>query len=63
MPRTLRYDMTVRQDGDSWTIWGLGVERDGKVLCHLASQTRFRKQKNGNNPIQRQDWVKGTKQI
>ncbi|USD58608.1 hypothetical protein [Vibrio sp. SCSIO 43155] len=63
MPRTLSYDMTVRQDGDSWTIWGLGVERDGKVLCHLASKTRSRKQKNGCCPIQKHDWVKGTKRV
>ncbi|MFG0447431.1 hypothetical protein [Vibrio sp. YQ_11] len=29
--------MTVRQDGDSWTIWGLGVERDGKLLGRTKS--------------------------
>lgn len=63
MPRTLRYDMTVRQDGDSWLIWGLGVERDGRVFCHLASKTQFVTQKNGRKPIQRHTWVKGTKQI
>ena len=62
MPRKLRYDMIVRQAGDSWVIWGLGVERNGKVMCHLASKTRFRKQRNGDVPIQRHDWVKGTKQ-
>ncbi len=61
MARKLSYDMTIRKDGDVWTIWGLGVERDGKVLCHLASKTRFRKQRNGDVPIQEQDWVKGTK--
>ncbi|BDA63085.1 hypothetical protein FJD32_024310 (plasmid) [Shewanella sp. LC6] len=61
MARRLSYDMTVRKDGDIWTIWGLGVERDGKVFCHLASQTRFRKQRNGEVPIQQNDWVKGTK--
>ncbi|AFV87735.1 hypothetical protein amad1_21508 (plasmid) [Alteromonas mediterranea DE1] len=59
MARTLRYDMKVRKNGDVWRILGLGVSKGNATLCHLASTTRFRAQRNGNNPIQQQDWVKG----
>lgn len=49
--------ITIEHDGDTWKIVGQGVSRDGKVLCHLASTTRFRQQKNGPYPIQMADWI------
>jgi len=59
MPRTLKYEMKVRQYGDTWRVCGIGVSKDGNTRCHLASTTRFRKQRNGDCPIQIQTWVKG----
>ena len=47
----------IKHEGDTWKILGQGVSRDGKVLCHLASTTRFRQQKNGPCPIQMMDWI------
>lgn len=65
MPRTLKLEMKVRQGGDTWRIVGLGrcdhPDHPGEVFCHLASTTRFRRQKNGPNPVQIGDWVKGVK--
>lgn len=48
----------IKHDGDTWNILGEGVTReDGKTFCHLASATRFIKQKNGDRPVQVCDWV------
>lgn len=53
---------TVSIDGETWRILGIGATKtddEGRelVLCHLASTTRFRQQRNGANPIQMCDWV------
>lgn len=49
---------TIKHDGDTWEVIGMGVERDGQVFCHLASTTRVQgHQKNGVNPAQINDWV------
>ena len=50
-------DARVVVDGDVWRVIGVGAQRDGNTYCHLASTTRFRQQKNGNNPIQISDWI------
>lgn len=50
-------NITIKHDGDTWTIVAQGATRDGKVFCHLASTTRFRHQRNGKNPIQINDWI------
>lgn len=47
----------IKHEGDTWKILGQGASRDGKALCHLASTTRFRQQKNGPCPIQMMDWI------
>lgn len=49
--------ITITLDGDVWEIIGEGATRDGKTYCHLASTTRFRKQKNGQCPVQMCDWI------
>ncbi len=44
-------------DGDHYKVLALGVEReDGKVYAHLASTTKFHKQRNGNVPVQIADF-------
>ena len=49
---------TVIHDNDTWTVIGVGVTRDdGKTFCHLASTTRFRSQRNGDNPVQICTWI------
>ena len=49
---------TIEHDGDTWRILAKGVTRaDGYTLCHLASTTRGRQQRNGFNPVQINDWV------
>ncbi|MCG7550961.1 hypothetical protein [Pseudoalteromonas sp. Of7M-16] len=57
--RTLSIDMKVRKNGDVWRILGIGISKESETYCHLASTTRFVKQRNGDRPIQIQDWVKG----
>lgn len=49
--------ITITIDGDVWKILGEGATKDGKTYCHLASTTRFRKQKNGECPVQMCDWI------
>jgi hypothetical protein len=49
--------LVIEHDNDTWEILGKGVELDGKVYCHLASKTRFRKQRNGAVPFQRGTWL------
>lgn len=49
----------IFRDGDEWTVLGRGrvdIEA-GTQLCHLASNTRFRHQKNGRVPVQIMDWI------
>lgn len=54
----LKIDQTLTLDGDSWTVVGLGTIRDdGAQIVHLVSQTRFRRQRNGKNPIQALGWL------
>lgn len=48
---------TINHDGDTWRVIGIGATSDGKTFLHLASTTRFRKQRNGNCPIQICDWI------
>ena len=48
---------TIKRDGDTWRIVGLGAMCDGKIYCHLASTTRGVQQKTGWNPMQIGDWV------
>lgn len=48
---------TIKHDGDTWRIVGLGAMCDGKIYCHLASTTRGVQQKTGWNPMQIGDWV------
>lgn len=50
-------DKIVVHIGDAWRVVGVGAQRDGNTFCHLVSITRGRKQKNGWNPIQINDWV------
>lgn len=48
----------IERDGDTWLVLGIGVRNDeGKLYVHLASQTRYRKQRNGNVSIQFADWI------
>ncbi|MFS1430804.1 hypothetical protein LMH73_027765 [Vibrio splendidus] len=60
----IEIDKTIEQNGDTWLVLGTGVMRNinGKVetYCHLASTTRFTKQRNGNYPAQVHDWVGGS---
>ena len=44
-------------DGDSWRVVSVGATRDDKTYVHLASTTRFQRQRNGVNPIQMCDWI------
>lgn len=51
-------DRPIRLDGDTWRVLSIGIAReDGKRLCHLASTTRFVRQRNGQRPVQICDWV------
>jgi hypothetical protein len=54
-------ELIINHDGDTWRVLSEGAYRDGKFYCHLASTTRFRQQKNGQNPIQMCDWVSSKK--
>jgi hypothetical protein len=48
----------IQHDGDNWNVLSAGVTReDGKTFCHLASTTRFVRQRNGQRPVQICDWV------
>lgn len=48
---------TIELDGDTWRVLNLGTRDNGKVYAHLASTTRFRKQRNGDVPIQAGVWI------
>ncbi|HEX7324292.1 MAG TPA: hypothetical protein VF292_02920 [Rhodanobacteraceae bacterium] len=47
-------DATLHFDDDTWRILSVGACKDGYYTCHLASATRFRKQRNGCVPVQEQ---------
>lgn len=49
--------ITIKHNGDTWTIVGEGTVRDGMVFCHLASTTRGKQQRNGWYPLQICDWI------
>lgn len=50
--------LRVAHDGDTWRILNTGtVREDGKTYCHLVSETRSRRQKNGLVPVQIADWI------
>lgn len=50
-------ESTIEHDGDVWRVLGKGVKGEGRTFCHLASTTRFRTQRNGEIPVQINDWV------
>lgn len=50
-------DPTLDLHGDTWRILGTGAYADGAVICHLASTTQFRQQRNGAVPVQRQEAI------
>lgn len=50
-------DPTLDLHGDTWRILGTGAYADGAVICHLASTSQFRQQRNGAVPVQRQEAV------
>jgi len=48
----------IERDGDTWLVLGIGhTNEEGKTYVHLASQTRHRKQRNGNVSVQFADWI------
>lgn len=48
----------IDHDGDRWNVLAKGATRDdGFVYCHLASTTRFVRQRNGDRPMQIADWI------
>lgn len=48
----------IEYEGDRWRVLNTGsTDEAGRVYCHLASTTRFRKQRNGDCPIQMCDWI------
>lgn len=55
----MKYELNqlIKHDGDEWKILGIGAKLDGKVYLHLASTTRYRKQRNGLVPVQMGDWL------
>lgn len=42
----------IKIEGDTWRILSVGMQFDSTVMCHMASTTRFRDQRNGKSPIQ-----------
>lgn len=48
----------IDHDGDRWSVLSKGSAReDGFVYCHLASNTRAVRQRNGSRPVQIADWI------
>lgn len=60
--QVLKYGSIITHNNSTWEVLGLGTESDNndQVFCHLASTTDFKKQKNGNVPVQVHVWVDGT---
>jgi hypothetical protein len=54
-------DAVIQHEGDTWRVIGFGATRmtetNGQTFCHLMSTTRFRKQRNGDVPVQMADWI------
>lgn len=50
-------DQILKFEGKTYRVLGRGIERCGKVYCHLASVTETRQQKNGAVPRQIGEWV------
>lgn len=50
-------DKIIVHMGDAWRVLSVGAQTENNTFCHLASITRSRKQKNGSNPIQINDWI------
>ena len=48
---------TIKHLNDTWKILSVGARKDGRVYLHLASTTTFRKQRNGECPVQICDWL------
>ena len=53
---TFQHDHIITTRGDTWRVVGIGIERDGATLLHLASATRSRQQRNGGVPVQTTGW-------
>ena len=51
-----QHDQLITAHNDVWRVVGIGVERDGATLLHLASTTRSRQQRNGAVPVQTTGW-------
>lgn len=47
----------IEWDGDVWAVLGTGAQSEDSTFCHLASLSRFQRQRNGANPVQVQDQV------
>ena len=48
----------IDHDGDRWSVLSKGsVREDGFVYCHVASNTRAVRQRNGSRPVQIADWI------
>lgn len=43
--------------GHVWKVQGVGAQRNGSTICHLAHTSKGRQQKNGWVPVQIEDWV------
>lgn len=52
----LKHGDQIEADGDIWKVLGIGRQVDGFIYVHVASTTRFVKQRNGERPIQSGGW-------
>lgn len=53
-----RYDeLIIQHDGEEWRVINVGAKDGDRLLCHLASTTRGRHQRNGWSPAQIGDWI------
>jgi len=57
LPRNYEDLPIVELDGEKWRVLGVGIERPVMCLCHLASVSRVRQQRNGAMPVQRLGWI------
>lgn len=48
----LQHAAMVDHDGDTWRVLSTGRFDQGRVICHLASITRFQYHANGRTPVQ-----------
>lgn len=49
-------DKIVSVDADIWKVLNVGNVDDDRIYLHLASTTRFNKQRNGMVAVQMADW-------